>query len=248
MESIPYDKRSGKIWFNGALINWSEVKIHVLSHGLHYASCVFEGERVYDGKIFKFEEHTDRLFYSASRMGFKIPFTQESLNKSCKEIVEVQKVKNGYGNSHLPLISKTLDALRYNKKRSPISISHAISSTELIHALYSSEENRKWELKKWQEVVNYFKNEIIPVEVQLKKKTLLIDTDEEPLRFNEEKIKALRPAFDKNGNLNNSKELLINKIKFYLNNKNINIEWNGDNQIQTVRTIRYIQDGIKVAQ
>ena len=55
-----------------------------------------------------------------------------------------EKVKNGYGNSHLPLISKTLDALRYNKKRSPISISHAISSTELIHALYSSEENRKW--------------------------------------------------------------------------------------------------------
>ena len=55
-----------------------------------------------------------------------------------------EKVKNGYGNSHLPLISKTLDALRYNKKRSPISISHAISSIELIHALYSSEENKKW--------------------------------------------------------------------------------------------------------
>ena len=96
MEPIPFDKRSGKIWFNGELINWPDVKIHILSHGLHYASCVFEGERVYDGKIFKLEEHTDRLFYSASRMGFKIPFTQESLNKSCKEIVEVQKVKNGY--------------------------------------------------------------------------------------------------------------------------------------------------------
>ena len=50
---IPYDKRSGKIWYNGELVDWSDVKVHVLSHGLHYASCVFEGERVYDGKIFK---------------------------------------------------------------------------------------------------------------------------------------------------------------------------------------------------
>jgi len=96
MESIPFDKRSGKIWFNGKLINWPDVKIHVLSHGLHYASCVFEGERVYNGKIFKLEEHTARLFHSASRMGFSIPYSQESLNNSCKEIVEIQKVKNGY--------------------------------------------------------------------------------------------------------------------------------------------------------
>ena len=96
MEPIPFDKRSGKIWFNGELINWPEVKIHVLSHGLHYASCVFEGERVYDGRIFKLQEHTERLFHSASRMGFKIPYTQESLNEFCKEIVKVQKVKNGY--------------------------------------------------------------------------------------------------------------------------------------------------------
>ena len=96
MEPIPFDKRSGKIWFNGDLTNWSDVKIHVLSHGLHYASCVFEGERVYDGRIFKLEEHTDRLFHSASRMGFKIPYSQKSLNQSCKEIVHIQKVENGY--------------------------------------------------------------------------------------------------------------------------------------------------------
>ena len=96
MEPIPFDKRSGKIWFNGNKVNWSDVKIHVLSHGLHYASCVFEGERVYDGEIFKLEEHTDRLFHSASRLGFKIPYSKESLNKSCKDIVAIQKVKNGY--------------------------------------------------------------------------------------------------------------------------------------------------------
>jgi len=96
MEPVPFDKRSGKIWFNGQQVNWSDVKIHVLSHGLHYASCVFEGERVYDGEIFKLEEHTERLFHSASRLGFKIPYSQESLNKACKDIVAVQKVKNGY--------------------------------------------------------------------------------------------------------------------------------------------------------
>jgi len=96
MEPVPFDKRSGKIWFNGEPLNWSEVKIHVLSHGLHYASCVFEGERVYDGEIFKLEEHTERLFHSASRLGFDIPYSQESLNKACKDIVAIQKVKNGY--------------------------------------------------------------------------------------------------------------------------------------------------------
>ena len=96
MEPIPFDKRSGKIWFNGEPVNWSDVKIHVLSHGLHYASCVFEGERVYDGEIFKLEEHTKRLFHSASRLGFEIPYSQESMNKSCRNIVAIQKINNGY--------------------------------------------------------------------------------------------------------------------------------------------------------
>ena len=90
-------KEQGKIWFNGDLINWPDVKIHILNHGLHYASCVFEGERVYDGEIFKLEEHTERLFHSASRLGFKIPYrSTKSLNEACKEIVKIQKVKNGY--------------------------------------------------------------------------------------------------------------------------------------------------------
>ena len=96
METIPYDKRSGKIWLNKDLIDWKDAKIHVLNHGLHYASCVFEGERVYDGEIFKLEEHTERLFYSAKRMGIKVPYNQNEINKACKNIVNIQKVKNGY--------------------------------------------------------------------------------------------------------------------------------------------------------
>jgi len=93
---IPYDKRSGKIWYNNELVDWSNVKLHVLSHGLHYASCVFEGERVYDSTIFKLEEHTSRLFHSAKRMGFKIPYSEDKINDVCKKIVSIQNVKNGY--------------------------------------------------------------------------------------------------------------------------------------------------------
>ena len=96
MEMIPYDKRSGKIWFNGEAVNWEDAQIHVLNHGLHYASCVFEGERVYDGEIFKLEEHTERLFYSAKRMGIEVPYDQNKINEACKNIVNIQKVKNGY--------------------------------------------------------------------------------------------------------------------------------------------------------
>jgi branched-chain amino acid aminotransferase len=96
MEPIPFDKRSGKIWFNGKMVNWPDVKIHVLNHGLHYASCVFEGERVYDREIFKLKEHTERLFHSANRLGFEVPYSQESLNQACIDIVKIQNVKNGY--------------------------------------------------------------------------------------------------------------------------------------------------------
>ena len=93
---IPYDKRDGKIWYNNEMVDWGNVKLHVLNHGLHYASCVFEGLRVYDGDIFKLEEHTNRFFYSAKRMGFEIPFSEAEINKACIETVKIQKVQNGY--------------------------------------------------------------------------------------------------------------------------------------------------------
>ena len=96
MDQIPFDKRTGKIWFNNELVEWSNAKVHVLNHGLHYASCVFEGERVYDGNIFKLSEHTERLFHSAKRMEIKIPYSQSEINQACNQIVSVQNVKNGY--------------------------------------------------------------------------------------------------------------------------------------------------------
>ena len=125
MEDVPYDKKTGKIWYNGELVDWQDAKIHVLNHGLHYASCVFEGERVYDGEIFKLEEHTERLFYSAKRMGIKVPYTQKEINDACKKIIIVQKVSNGYVR---PVIWRGSEMMAISAQRNKIHV--AIASWE----------------------------------------------------------------------------------------------------------------------
>ena len=79
MASIPFDKLGGKLWYNGEMVDWDEGRLHILSHGLHYGSCVFEGERAYGGKIFKHQEHTDRLFKSAEILGMDIGFSNKEL-------------------------------------------------------------------------------------------------------------------------------------------------------------------------
>ena len=122
MESVPYDKRSGKIWFNGKTVDWKDANIHILNHGLHYASCVFEGERVYDGEIFKLAEHTERLFYSAERMGIKVPYSKKEINDACKNIVNVQKVKNGYVR---PLIWRGSEMMAISAQRNKIHVAIA---------------------------------------------------------------------------------------------------------------------------
>ncbi len=122
MESIPYDKRSGKIWFNGKTVEWADANIHILNHGLHYASCVFEGERVYEGEIFKLEEHTQRLFHSAKRMGIEVPYSEEEINKACKAIVNIQKVQNGYVR---PLIWRGSEMMAISAQKNKIHVAIA---------------------------------------------------------------------------------------------------------------------------
>ena len=122
MESVPYDKRSGKIWFNGKTVEWKDANIHILNHGLHYASCVFEGERVYDGEIFKLEEHTQRLFYSAKRMGIDVPYSQTDINDACKSIVNIQKVRNGYVR---PLIWRGSEMMAISAQKNKIHVAIA---------------------------------------------------------------------------------------------------------------------------
>ena len=96
MQMIPFDKRDGFIWINGSFEKWDEAKVHVLNHGLHYASCVFEGIRIYNGKIFKLNEHIQRLFKSAEILDLKIPFQLNDICLHVKDVVKKQNVKNGY--------------------------------------------------------------------------------------------------------------------------------------------------------
>ena len=93
---ISFDQMDGHIWFNGEFVPWADARIHVLSHGLHYASCVFEGERAYEGKIFKLREHTERLFYSARELGFDIPYSIEDIDAACEEALKINNLTNAY--------------------------------------------------------------------------------------------------------------------------------------------------------
>ncbi|MCP5411562.1 MAG: branched-chain amino acid aminotransferase [Alphaproteobacteria bacterium] len=93
---IPFDQRDGSLWYDGKMVPWKDAKTHVLTHGLHYGSCVFEGQRIYNGTIFKLKEHTDRLFYSAETLGMTIPFTREEINRACIEAAAVQNITDGY--------------------------------------------------------------------------------------------------------------------------------------------------------
>jgi branched-chain amino acid aminotransferase len=96
MAGVPFESLDGSIWFNGEFVPWKDARIHVLTHGLHYASSVFEGERAYGGRIFKLEEHTERLFYSAQVLGFEIPYSREEINRASQEAVERQGLTNAY--------------------------------------------------------------------------------------------------------------------------------------------------------
>ncbi|KAB2676171.1 branched-chain amino acid aminotransferase [Brucella tritici] len=96
MAAIPFDQRDGFIWLDGEFVDWKDAKIHVLTHGLHYASAVFEGERAYGGEIFKLNEHTERLHESARILGFEIPFSVAEINDACRELLTKQGFEDAY--------------------------------------------------------------------------------------------------------------------------------------------------------
>ena len=96
MSLIPFDDRDGVIWYDGAEVPWRECRPHVLSHGLHYASAVFEGERVYGGEVFKLREHTERLLNSARVLDFEVPYTAEEIDAATNEIIAAQNIVDGY--------------------------------------------------------------------------------------------------------------------------------------------------------
>jgi branched-chain amino acid aminotransferase len=96
MALVPFDDRDGQIWYEGVMVPWREAKLHVLSHGLHYASGVFEGERAYSGNIFKLRAHSERLIASGRILGFEIPYTAEQIDAACIAVVKANGFTDAY--------------------------------------------------------------------------------------------------------------------------------------------------------
>ena len=96
MSPLPFDQRDGVIWYDGRMVPWGDATLHVLSHGLHYASSVFEGERAYGGVIYKLNEHTERLHHSARMLGFEIPWSVEDVNRACNDVLAAQGFVDAY--------------------------------------------------------------------------------------------------------------------------------------------------------
>jgi branched-chain amino acid aminotransferase len=97
MSVLPFDQRDGVIWYDGKLVPWKDAKVHVLSHGLHYGSCVFEGERAYGGRIFKSTEHSERFHKSANLLDFTLPYSVAELDAAKALVV----AKNGFENCYV---------------------------------------------------------------------------------------------------------------------------------------------------
>lgn len=94
--ALPMDDRDGVIWYNGALVSWREARVHVLVHSLHYGNSVFEGERIYNGKVFELTKHSERLVKSAQMLAYDLPYTVEELDAATRAVVEANKLDSGY--------------------------------------------------------------------------------------------------------------------------------------------------------
>lgn len=122
MQLIPFDNREGFIWMNGSVLEWNQAKIHVLNHGLHYGSCVFEGIRVYNRKIFKLKEHIERLFFSAKILDLDIPYKHEELIEFTELIVKKQNIEDGYIR---PVVWRGSEMMAISSKEASINIAIA---------------------------------------------------------------------------------------------------------------------------
>ncbi|MDC3154741.1 branched-chain amino acid aminotransferase [Pelagibacteraceae bacterium] len=141
MEIAPFDNRDGFIWMNGDFIHWNDAKCHVITQGLHYASAVFEGERAYNGKIFKSKEHTQRLYKSAEIVGIKIPYSQDEINKAKDELIK----KMGFNDCYVrPIAWRGSQQMGISTAKSDINVAIAVWDD---WASYFKIEDRKAGLK-----------------------------------------------------------------------------------------------------
>jgi branched-chain amino acid aminotransferase len=123
MSLVPFDDRDGWIWLDGQFVPWREAKVHVLTHGLHYASAVFEGERMYGGEIFELTAHTERLFKSAEILDMVIPFTVAEIDQACKETC----ARNGLTDAYLrPIAWRGSEMIGVSAQNTKIHVSIAV--------------------------------------------------------------------------------------------------------------------------
>ena len=140
-ELIPYDAREGWIWFNGEMVPWGEARVHVLTHGLHYGSCVFEGERAYGGRVFKLTEHSQRLIDSGRILGFDLPYKAAELDAATNALI----AKNGLGDCYVrPVAWRGSEQMGVSAQHSRINVAIAVwvwgayySDLRLTKALYA---------------------------------------------------------------------------------------------------------------
>lgn len=146
MTILSFDDRDGFIWFDGKLVPWRDAKVHVLTHGLHYGSCVFEGVRVYNGKIFKLREHTERLINSGKILGFDIPYTLEQLENATKETIAKQNVVNGYIR---PVAWRGSEMMAVSAQRSTIHVAIASWEWPSYFSKEAKERGLRLQMSKW---------------------------------------------------------------------------------------------------
>ncbi len=147
MEQLPFDKRSGKIWFNNELVEWQDARVHVISHGMHYASLVFEGLRVYNKKIFKLEAHTKRLFHSARRLDIQIPYSEKELNEATLKLVDDQKIQNGYIR---PFVWRGSEMMGVSAQKTKINVAIAIWDWPAYFDTKLKQKGINLNISKWQ--------------------------------------------------------------------------------------------------
>ncbi len=143
---MPFNNRSGKIWMDGQFVPWNEATVHFLNHTMHYGSGVFEGTRVYEGKIFKLEEHTSRLFHSAEILDLKIPFTEAEINEATKEVVKIHGIDFGYIR---PLAWRGSEQMAISAQNTTIHVGIAAWESSKYYSPEVIEEGLKLTMAKW---------------------------------------------------------------------------------------------------
>jgi branched-chain amino acid aminotransferase len=142
----PFDDRDGWLWLNGEFLPWRDARIHILSHGLHYGSSVFEGIRSYDYKPFKLQEHTQRLFASAAILDLSIPFSEEVLNQATLECIQRNNVENGYIR---PFVWRGSEMMAVSAQHTKIHVAIAAWSTKTYYDATLLEEGIRLNVAPW---------------------------------------------------------------------------------------------------